>query len=131
VFSATAALAPLGIVFVAILIDDSAHLMVGPSLAVVVAQLALLVILCGVVALRFEYLTLYRLDLDAGQLSGRSTLRSWTFSLSEVEAIVPGWVRPWWAADHNRYVVKLANGPRLFIWSGKGLSEFLERVAQV
>ena len=69
VFAATAALAPLGIVFVALLIDQSAHLMVGPSLAVVVAQLSLIVILCGVVALRFEYLTLYRLDLDVAQLA--------------------------------------------------------------
>lgn len=129
VFAATAALAPLGIVLVAFLIDDLTHLMSGASFAVVLAQLILLVTVCGVVAVRFEYLTLYRLELDAEEVNGRSTLKTWTFSLSEVEAIEPGWIRPWWVADHNRYVVKLSDGMRLYIWSGKGLSEFLELIA--
>ena len=83
----------------------------------------------GVAASRFEYFTLYRMELDAGRIRGRSTLKSWDFSLSEVEAIVPGWARPWWIADHNRYVVQLAGGGRLFIWSGKGLDDFLQCVA--
>jgi hypothetical protein len=127
-FAATAALAPLGVILVALRIDQLAHLMVGPAVAAVVVQLTLLVTLGVMVAARFEYLTLYRLELDVMQLSGRSTLKSWTFPLSEVEGIVPGWLRPWWSADHNRYVVKLSDGARLFIWSGKGLSEFLECV---
>lgn len=129
-FAATAVFAPLGIVLVALWIDFLAHLMVaGPALAVVVVQLTLLVTLFAVVAGRFEYLTLYRLELDGRQVSGRSTLKSWAFTLSEVEAIVPGWTRPWWIADHNRYVLELAGGGRLFIWSGKGLSQFLDCVA--
>ena len=129
-FAATATLAPLGVVLVALWIDGLAHLMVaGPALAVVVVQLVLLVTAGAVVAGRFEYLTLYRLDLDGLQVSGRSTLKSWDFSLSEVEAIVPGWTRPWWSADHNRYVVELAGGGRLFVWSGKGLRAFLDCVA--
>jgi hypothetical protein len=129
-FATTAALAPLGIVLVALWIDDLAHLMVGgPALAVVVTQLTLIMAVGAIVATRFEYLTLYRLELEASEVSGRSTLRSWTFSLSDIEEIVPGWVRPWWSADHNRYLVKLTDGPRLFIWSGKGLTEFLDCVA--
>jgi hypothetical protein len=129
-FATTAALAPLGIVLVALWIDDLAHLMVGgPALAVVVTQLTLIMAVGAIVATRFEYLTLYRLELEASEVSGRSTLRSWTFSLSDIEEIVPGWVRPWWSADHNRYLVKLTDGPRLFIWSGKGLNEFLDCVA--
>jgi hypothetical protein len=128
-FAATAALAPLGIVLVALWIDDLAHLMVGgPALAVTVTQLTLIMALGAIVAARFEYLTLYHLELRASQVIGRSTLKSWTFSLSDIEAIVPGWVRPWWSADHDRYVVKFADGPRLFIWSGKGLNEFLDCV---
>jgi hypothetical protein len=131
-FAATAALAPLGIVLVALWIDDLAHLMVGgPALAVVVTQLTLIMAVGAIVAARFEYLTLYRLELQASEVSGRSTLKSWTFSLSDIESIVPGWVRPWWSADHNRYVVRLSDGPRLFIWSGKGLNEFLDCVAVV
>jgi hypothetical protein len=128
-FAATAALAPTGVVLVALWIDDLAHLMAGgPALTVVVTQLTLIMAVCAIVAARFEYLTLYRLELRASQVIGRSTLKSWTFSLSDIEAIVPGWVRPWWSADHNRYLVKFADGPRLFIWSGKGLSEFLDCV---
>ena len=122
-------MAPLGIVLLAIWIDYLAHLMDGAALAVVVVQLVLLVAVSGIAASRFEYLTLYRLELDAGQIRGRSTLKSWAFSLSDVEAIVPGWLRPWWTADHNRYVVEFAGGGRLFIWSGKGLDDFLECVA--
>lgn len=107
----TAALAPLGVVLVALWIDDLAHLMVGgPALTVVVTQLTLIMAVCAIVAARFEYLTLYRMELRASQVIGRSTLKSWTFSLSDIEAIVPGWVRPWWSADHNRYVVKFADG---------------------
>ena len=107
-FAATAAVAPLGIVVVALWIDYLAHLMNGAALAVVAAQVVLLVGVSGVAASRFEYFTLYRLELDAGRIRGRSTLKSWDFSLSDVEAIVPGWARPWWIVDHNRYVVQLA-----------------------
>jgi hypothetical protein len=108
-------------------IDELAHLMaMGPAFAATVAQLTLVLAMVVLVGFRFEYLTLYRLELDLEVVSGRSTLKSWTLPLSEVEAIVPGWDRPWWRADRNRYVVKLADGRRLFIWSGKGLDQFLE-----
>jgi hypothetical protein len=130
-FAATAGLAPIGIVLVLLRIDDLAHLMVvGPALAATVAQLTLVVTTVAIVAVRFEYLTLYRLELDLQIVSGRSTLKSWTFPLSEVEAIVPGWDRPWWSADRDRYVVRLTDGRRLFIWSGKGLDQFFECIGE-
>jgi hypothetical protein len=129
VFASTAALAPFGIVGLALAIDYQAHLMAGASLAVVTAQLILLGTVCSIAAVRFQYLILYKLELGASQIHGRSTLRCWTLLLSEVESIVPGWSRPWWVADHNRYVVKLTSGARLFIWNGKGIGEFLDSVA--
>lgn len=131
-FAATAALAPLGIASICLWIDDLAHLTgSGSSLALVVGQLAIISMAGLLAAIRFEYLTLYHLELDAAGITGRSTLKSWRLSFSDVDAIVPGWRRPWWRADFSRYVVRLANGDHLFIWRAKGLAQFLDCIGTV
>ena len=131
-FAATAALTPLGLVLASLWLDDRAKLTTSvDGIAVVVIQLVLLVTVSAWVVGRFQYLTLFRLELDDGVIRGRSVLKAWSFQLSEVEAIVPGWRTLWWRADHNRYVVRRATGGNLFIWCGKGLIEFLRCVGTV
>lgn len=103
----------------------------GNGIVVVVVQMVLLVTVSAWVVGRFQYLTIFQLELDDAVIRGRSVLKAWTLQLSEVEAIVPGWRTSWWRADHNRYVVKRATGGDLFIWCGKGLTEFLKYVGSV
>ena len=131
-FATTAALTPLGLVLACLWLDERARLTTtGTGIAVVVVQLLLLVIVSAWVVGRFQYLTLFRLELDDGVINGRSVLKAWCLPLSEVEAIVPGWRTSWLRSDHNRYVVRRATGGDLFIWCGKGLTEFLRCVGSV
>lgn len=80
---------------------------------------------------RFTHRTVYRVELVGPELRARSMLRTWCVSLAEVRAITPGWALPWWRANRNHYVLLHQGGPRLFVWCGKGLAEFLACVAAV
>lgn len=125
-FALTAALAPVSFVSVCVWLDDAAGLTsTTAATALVVVQSLLLFTAAAWVVVRFQYLTLYRLELDGMVLRGRSVLKVWNIRLSDIEAVVPGWRASWWRADHSRYVVKRKNQGDLFIWCGKGLIDFL------
>ena len=131
-FALTAALVPFGFVSACFWLDDMARLMTrADAIALVVIQLILLLTAGAWLVYRFQYLTLYRLELDGDAIRGRSVLKVWNIQLSEIEAIIPGWRTSWWRADHNRYVVKRASDGDLFIWCGKGLIDFLKCVGVV
>jgi hypothetical protein len=79
----------------------------------------------------FLHRTLYSLEIDAESIHGRSLLKHWELPLGEIEALVPGWRRPLWRRNSNMYIVKRRRGPRLLIWCGKGLHDFLTVVGTV
>jgi hypothetical protein len=80
---------------------------------------------------RFEYRTLYRLDLVDDLLVGRSVVRRWTIPTADVTKITPGWRRAWWRRNRNVYFMTRTRGRPLYIWCGKGLFEFLTAIGSV
>ena len=125
-------MAPIGIVSACFWLDDMARLTTrADAIAVVLIQMSLLVTASAWVVCRFQCLTLYRLELDGDVIRARSVLKAWNIQLSDIEGITPGWHKPWWTADHNRYVIEREECVDLFIWCGKGLIDFLECVGTV
>ncbi len=131
-FALTGALAPLGFISVCVWLDDLAG-MNSSSGSMVVEALQLLLLLVGAawIVARFEYHTLFRVELDGCAIRGRSVIKTWSIQLSEIDAVVPAWRTSWWRADHNRYVVRRSGHRDLFIWCGKGLNDFLKCVGEV
>lgn len=131
-FALTGALVPLGFVSVCFWIDDIAGMnSTSGSIAVEAVQLTLLLAGAAWIVARFEYYTLFRLELDGRAIRGRSVLKTWTIQLSEIDSLAPGWRTSWWRADHNRYVLRRSTHGDLFIWCGKGLTDFLRCVGEV
>lgn len=80
---------------------------------------------------RFEYRTLYRLELEDDVLVCRSAVKRWRIPLSEVKSVIPGWRQPWWKKNGNVYVLSKNTGRPLYIWCGKGLFDFLTAIGSV
>lgn len=62
----------------------------------------------------------YRVDVAAGTVTCRSMVRTWTFLLDDVTAVVPGWRQPWWRGTGACYLVERRSGPPVRVRSGKG-----------